>query len=110
MPRTSPRSYRLIFSTCPNARVAKKLATTLVKERLAACVNIVPGMRSIYRWQGNVETAGEVLMIIKARAADYPRIEKRLRALHPYELPEILAVGIQNGLDAYLRWIEGVQD
>ncbi len=101
--RTSPR---LILSICPNARVAKRIANILVKERLAACVNILPGLQSVYRWRGKVESAKEVLLVIKARGCDYPRIEARIRALHPYELPEIISVGIASGYSRYLAWIE----
>ncbi len=106
MPKPSPVRCRLIFSTCPNLKVARRLAAALVQERLAACVNIVPGLHSIYRWRGKVESAREVLLIIKARARDYARIEARLRALHPYELPEIVSVGIAAGYARYLAWIQ----
>jgi periplasmic divalent cation tolerance protein len=87
--------------------VAQKLAAALVNERLAACVNILPGVRSIYRWKGKVENAREALLLIKARATDYPAIEKRLRALHPYDVPEILAIEIKRGSSAYLNWLAG---
>ena len=100
-----PARYRLILSTCPNSRVAKRIATALVTERLAACVNIVPIAQSIYRWRGKVASAREVLMLIKARQRDYRRIETRLRALHPYQLPEIIGVDIKDGYAPYLAWI-----
>jgi periplasmic divalent cation tolerance protein len=96
----------LILSTCPNSRVAKRIANALVREKLAACVSIVPALHSIYRWKGKVESAREVLLIIKARTADYSRIEARLQGLHPYELPEIISVGITGGSRRYLHWVE----
>jgi periplasmic divalent cation tolerance protein len=102
----SPGDYRIILSCCPNIRVAKRIAFALVNERLAACVNIVPVRQSIYRWRGKVKSATEVLMVIKARAGDYRRVEKRLRSLHPYELPEIVSVRIANGYSRYLAWME----
>ena len=104
--RHFPRDYRIIFSTCPNIRVAKRIASAVVRERLAACVNILPVLQSVYRWRGKVESAKEVLMVIKARAGDYRRVEKRLRALHPNELPEIVSVRMANGYSRYLAWIE----
>jgi periplasmic divalent cation tolerance protein len=99
-------AHRLILSTCPNRRVAKRVATALVNERLAACVNIVPLAQSIYRWKGKVESAREVLLVIKARAVDYKRIESRIKLLHPYTLPEIIALDIAVGEARYLAWIE----
>ena len=102
----SSRDYCIIFSTGPNIRVAKRIATALVRERLAACVNILPVLRSIYRWRGKIQSAEEVLVVIKARASDYRRVEKRLLALHPYELPEIVSVRIANGYSRYLAWLE----
>ncbi len=104
--KPAPGDYRLILSTCPNTRVARRIAAALVGERLAACVNILPLLRSIYRWRGKVESAREVLMVIKARRRDYSNIEQRIRALHPYELPEIVTVGIAGGFSRYLSWIE----
>lgn len=99
-------TYRLILNTCPSRRVAKRIATTLVTERLAACVNLVPIAQSIYRWKGKIESSAEVLLVIKARAANYRPIETRLRALHPYTVPEIIAIDIAGGYARYLDWIE----
>lgn len=95
----------ICFCTCPEAYSAERIATTLVEERLAACVNIVPGLRSVYRWEGRVEAADEVLLLIKTAADRYPELQDRLRALHPYELPELLAVESAFGLPGYLRWV-----
>jgi periplasmic divalent cation tolerance protein len=105
MSSTRP-AQQLVLSTCPSAAVAKRLARRLVEERLAACVNILPLAQSIYRWRGKVESAREWLLIIKSRRTVYPRLEARLRELHPYELPEIIAVPIARGLAAYLAWID----
>jgi periplasmic divalent cation tolerance protein len=95
----------LCYCTCPDADTAGRIATALVEERLAACVNTLPGLRSIYRWQGQVETADEVLLLIKTSAEAYPALQDRLRDLHPYELPELLAVEPALGLPGYLQWL-----
>ncbi len=100
-----PAPCRLILSTCPDGKTARRIARALVGERLAACVNILPIEQSIYRWKGKIESAREKLLIIKIRAADYRRVETRLRALHPYELPEVLAVPVAAGYTRYLSWI-----
>jgi len=105
MPKQTRAGYRLIFNTCPNLKVARSIATLLVRERLAACANVMPMAQSIYRWQGKVESAREVLLLIKVRAADYKRVERRIKALHPYELPEIISVGIADGYARYLAWL-----
>lgn len=97
--------YQLVFTTCPDAAVGERIAHTLVGERLAACVNVLPPMRSVYRWKGQVETASEHLLIIKIRAHDGAAVERRIRELHPYELPEVIAVPIVGGSDAYLAWL-----
>lgn len=98
--------YQLVFSTCPEAKTAETIARALVEDRLAACVNILSPLQSIYRWQGSVETAQEVLLLIKIRAADYARVEARICELHPYELPEVIGVPLSNGLPGYLAWLE----
>jgi periplasmic divalent cation tolerance protein len=96
---------QIVLTTCPDAASAERLARILVEEGLAACVNILPPMRSIYRWKGKIEDASELLLVIKSAAAHFPAIRDRLRALHPYELPEIIAVPIVDGLPAYLAWL-----
>jgi periplasmic divalent cation tolerance protein len=100
-----PVSALICFSTCPDAATAERLAEALVAERLAACVNIVPGLRSVYRWQGAVERADEVLLLVKTQTRLLQRLQERLRQLHPYELPALVAVETDLGLPAYLRWI-----
>ncbi len=99
-------SYQIVLTTCPDPRLAESMATTLVEERLAACVNILPPMRSVYRWSGKIRSGNEQLLIIKIRADDYAAVQRRLEELHPYELPEVIAVPILNGLPAYLAWLE----
>jgi len=95
----------ICFCTCPDTDTAERLAEALVEERLAACVNILPGLRSVYRWQAEVERADEVLLLIKTLPDRYPALQDRLRELHPYELPELLAVEAAAGLPAYLSWV-----
>lgn len=95
----------LCFSNCPDPATAERIADALVGERLAACVNIVPGLRSIYRWQGEVRHDAETLLLIKTTRTRYPALQARLLALHPYELPELVAVELADGLPAYLRWV-----
>lgn len=95
-----------MLTTCPNLRAAKRIARVLVEERLATCVNIVPVAQSVYRWHGRIESAPEQLLIIKSPKRSYANIEKRLRVLHPYELPEVIAVPITTGLRDYLAWID----
>lgn len=98
--------HLLVLCTCPDHALAERLARSLVEARLAACVNVLPRLESIYRWQGQVETAEEWLLLIKARAADYPALERHIRDLHPYQVPEVIALPIVQGLAAYLAWID----
>lgn len=95
----------LALCTCPDPDVAGRLAAALVEERLAACVNILGGVQSVYRWQGRTERAKEVLLLIKTTADRFDALRDRLAALHPYEVPEIIATQIAAGLPAYLEWI-----
>lgn len=103
--RMSTPAALVCYCTCPEVHTAERIATALVEERLAACVNIVSGLRSVYRWQGKVEAADEVLLLVKTLPEHYPRLQDRLRELHPYELPELLAVETEFGLPEYLRWV-----
>lgn len=95
----------IVFSTFPDESQARSCANRLIGEHVAACINILPGLTSLYRWQGKIEAAQEVLMIIKTTGENYPRLESALKACHPYELPEILAVTADSGLPEYLQWV-----
>lgn len=95
----------LVFCTCPDQTSAERIAESVVGERLAACVNVVPGLTSFYRWQGQMQREAELLLLIKTRLAIYPLLETRLRELHPHQTPEIIALPIQAGLSDYLNWI-----
>ena len=103
------QEYYIILNTCSDLETAEAIANTLVDEELAACVNIIPGVRSVYMWEGQRTTSQEHLLLIKAMASDYEAIEETILALHPYELPEIIAVSISAGLPDYLDWL-GVAD
>ena len=96
----------LVISTLPDQEQAQKLAQSLVQQKLAACVNILPSATSVYRWQGQVETANETIILIKTTMARYPDLEAAIKAQHPYELPEIIAVPVSTGLWAYLDWVQ----
>ncbi|MCK9284358.1 MAG: divalent-cation tolerance protein CutA [Rhodocyclaceae bacterium] len=95
----------LVLTNLPDEAAARALAGELVERRLAACVNILAPCRSVYRWQGRVEEAGEVPLLIKTCAARYADLEAAIRERHPYELPEIVAVPLAQGLPAYLAWV-----
>jgi periplasmic divalent cation tolerance protein len=95
----------LVISNLPDEDSAKRLAEYLVSNGLAACVNIQAACQSVYRWQGKVEQANEIPVLIKTTAERYPALEAAIRDLHPYEVPEIIALPISAGLPAYLQWI-----
>jgi len=97
----------IILTNLPDRASALKLAGELVEQRLAACVNVLAECASVYRWKGEVETAAEVPVLIKTRAGRYAEVEAAIRRLHPYELPEIVAVPVVRGLDEYLDWVAG---
>jgi periplasmic divalent cation tolerance protein len=97
----------LIFCTFPSAAQARQIGTLIVERQLAACVNLIPGVESIYRWQGKVETASEVLAIFKTSAAAFPAFEKALTELHPYDVPEIIAVQPAAVAETYTAWVLG---
>jgi periplasmic divalent cation tolerance protein len=99
-------SQCLVLSTCPDMTTARQIAAALVEKQLAACVNILPGLESVYSWQGNIEHDQELLLLIKTRTAAVDHLNEAIQALHPYELPEIIAVPIVAGLAPYLEWIE----
>ena len=98
--------YQVILSTCPNRASAEKIARQLINDKIAACVNILPGITSIYPWKGRIETAQEHLLIVKTREDQYQAVEKSIQTYHPYELPEIIAVPIETALPQYLQWID----
>jgi periplasmic divalent cation tolerance protein len=97
----------VVLTTWPSVDKARAAARTFVEEKLAACANIVPGVESIYRWKGAVETSAEVLVVFKTTIARYQAFETRLLELHEYEVPEIVALRVNDGLPRYLRWVEG---
>jgi periplasmic divalent cation tolerance protein len=101
-------SYVLVLCTCPDDRTARDLATETVQARLAACVNIVPAVRSIYWWQGKVTADEESLLIIKTTASRYAELESAIVQHHPYDVPEILQIPIAAGSQSYLAWLEAV--
>jgi periplasmic divalent cation tolerance protein len=94
-----------VLSTCPDTAVAEKLAQSLLDAGLAACVNILPGVRSMYVWKGSLQSATEVLMVIKTPATNFDRLRASLVAAHPYELPEVVALEIADGHHPYLQWL-----
>jgi periplasmic divalent cation tolerance protein len=93
----------VVLCTFPDVEKARAIAAELVERRLAACVNLLPGVESIYRWEGKVERADEVLAVIKTTR--YPELAAALKELHPYEVPEILALPVAAGLAGYLKWL-----
>ena len=95
----------VVLISCPNEAIAGKLARTLVDERLAACVNILPGMRSVYRWRGAIESESELLCLVKSTRAQFEAVKERVLGLHPYEVPEVVAIPIVLGHSAYLDWL-----
>jgi periplasmic divalent cation tolerance protein len=102
------QQHQAVLMTAPSAEVAAAIARALVGEGLAACVNLVPGVRSIYRWQGEVCDDAEVLCVIKTRADRFDALRARIVALHPYEVAEVIALPIVAGNEAYLAWIDSL--
>lgn len=97
----------LVLTNLPDQASAENLARELVEQKLAACVNILAPCTSIYRWQGSIENATEIPLLIKTASAAYPALEDAIRRLHPYELPEIVQVPLSGGLPAYIQWLIG---
>ncbi|MFN0040590.1 MAG: divalent-cation tolerance protein CutA [Burkholderiales bacterium] len=94
-----------VLTNLPDAPSARKLGRTLVESRLVACVSLLGGVESVYRWKGNVESASEVLVVIKTVASTYDHVQSLILEHHPYELPEIVAVPVVTGLSPYLQWV-----
>ena len=105
MPRAFAMDTLIVLSNLPDRSRALELAEKLVERRLAACVNVLAECTSVYRWQGRIETAAEVPVLIKTTRERYAALEQAIRELHPYELPEIVAVPIGEGLPGYLSWV-----
>jgi periplasmic divalent cation tolerance protein len=97
---------RLVLTTASSAEEAKKIARAMVESRLAACVNIVPKLESVYRWEGKVEEAQEYLLLIKTTAEAFPAVREKIQQLHSYKVPECIAVAVEEGSEAYLKWID----
>lgn len=95
----------LVLTNVPDEVIAHAIARNIVERRFAACVNVLPGVRSIYQWEGKVEEASEVTMLIKSTPGRYADLEAAIRAAHPYDIPEIIAVPVTAGLPAYLNWV-----
>ena len=96
---------RLVLTTCGSLEEARRIAQELVERRLAACVNIVPQIESVYRWQGEVETATEWLLVIKTTADAFPQVRDAIGKLHSYDVPECIEITVEDGNAAYLAWI-----
>ncbi|MGD2119820.1 MAG: divalent-cation tolerance protein CutA [Chromatiales bacterium] len=96
----------IIYCTCPDIATAEKISRQLVEAKLAACVNMLPGVTSIYAWQGKIEQSAEVLLLIKSVQERFVQISALIEDIHPYELPELIAVSIMDGLPGYLDWIK----
>jgi periplasmic divalent cation tolerance protein len=95
----------VVLVTCPTADRAAEIARALVEERLAACGNVVPGLRSIYRWEGKIQDDAEALLVLKTTRERFEALRDRVLALHPYQVPEVIALPIEAGSAAYLAWI-----
>jgi periplasmic divalent cation tolerance protein len=93
------------LSTCPDEATARAIAQTLITERLATCVNRLPGVTSTYFWDGRLQEDAEILLIIKTTAARQAELASRLKALHPYELPELVVLPVSGGNEPYLQWV-----
>ncbi|MCP4696578.1 MAG: divalent-cation tolerance protein CutA [Gammaproteobacteria bacterium] len=98
--------YQLAVTTCPDEQVAEQVARYLIENNVAACVSLLPKVRSIYRWQGAITSDSEVMLFIKTRKDRYAELEQAILSQHPYELPELIAIPINMGLPGYLRWID----
>jgi periplasmic divalent cation tolerance protein len=100
----------LALSTAPDAGTAERIARALVDERLIACASLVPGLTSVYRWEGQVQADPEVLLLMKTRRSLVPQLKERLPQLHPYQVPELVVTGVVEGLEPYCRWVRDETD
>lgn len=107
---TKTKSHFICFVTCPNTTLANKIAKALVSEKLAACVNIVKGIESIYSWNGKICKDSEVLLLIKGHNRNRKKLETRIKGLHSYDVPEIIFVQLDSGSRKYLDWINSNVD
>lgn len=111
MSESASSDILILLTTCPDAETGQKIATALVTEALAACVNQIPGVRSTYWWQDQVQTDEEIQLVIKTTTAKLATVEARIKALHPYAVPELIAVPVVGGSSEYLEWVrESVGD
>ncbi|XP_028744158.1 protein CutA isoform X2 [Peromyscus leucopus] len=105
-----PGSVSAAFVTCPNEKVAKEIARAVVEKRLAACVNLIPQITSIYEWKGKIEEDSEVLMMIKTQSSLVPALTEFVRSVHPYEVAEVIALPVEQGNPPYLHWVRQVTE
>jgi len=96
----------IVYTTCPDEETARRISHKVVKDRVAACVHRQPAGTSVFEWEGRIEEEQEILLVIKTKEKLYGPLESAILELHPYDVPEIIAVPIENGLAAYLRWID----
>ena len=104
---TAPTDALVVLVTTPTPERAAEIARAVVEERLAACGNVVPGLRSIYRWEGKLQDEGEALLVLKTTRARFEALKERVLALHPYQVPEVIALPVEAGSAPYLAWIAG---
>ncbi len=100
--------YLLVMCTFPNADEARQIGTQLIEMQAAACVNLVPSVESIYPWEGEIKDSTEVLALIKTTANNFPELQARIDELHPYDVPEVIAIPIEHGAPAYLSWVSAM--
>lgn len=96
----------VVLSTCESEQEAERMARLLIEKRLAACVNISPKIRSVYRWKDAIEDSAEILLLIKTRRDLFPKIRAEIAAIHSYEIPELIALPVVDGADTYLAWLD----
>jgi len=105
MSQSTASDVLIALTTCPDGESGQKIANALVTEHLAACVNQIPGIHSTYLWKGELQNDTEVLLVIKTTIAKLATVEARIKALHPYEVPELIAIPVAGGSQAYLEWV-----